>query len=398
MFITRPFFLWAFAVLFLAVCLPIVGQPEELPADNGRYLTRDELTKKYDKDGDGQLSPAERRTMIRDIVEGRVDVPPRVRENFRKQKERLDQRPGDGPAKPAATNQDQLPKMQIPENVIVERDVVYGNAGNRPLKLDLVLPKEKSDSPRPLIVFIHGGGWFSGNKSVDVRRVLPFVASGNYVGASVDYRLSGEAVWPAQIHDCKAAIRWLRANAKKYNIDPERIGVWGSSSGGHLANMLGTSGGVKELEGNCGTPDQSSRVSCVVDFCGPTNLLAAKWFKIRKRLSVVDLLLGSKIEEKQDLAKQASPITYVSKDDPPFLIVHGTADNTVPFEQAEMFDKALRKANVSVTFVKIIGGKHGIGEPEAQERVQAFFEKHLRGQNVEVSSEPIQATTPRSRP
>jgi acetyl esterase/lipase len=289
----------------------------------------------------------------------------------------------------------QRPAPRIPENVVVERDVVYGDAGNRPLKLDLVLPKAKSDSPRPLIVFIHGGGWRAGDKAGGVGRVIPFVATGNYVGASVGYRLSGEAVWPAQIHDCKAAIRWLRANAKKYGIDPARIGVWGGSAGGHLVNMLGTSGDVKELEGNCGSPEQSSRVSCVVPFCGPTNFLAPRRFEGGRRPSAVDLLLGGKIEEKQDLAKQASPITYVSKDDPPFLIVHGTADNTVPFEQAEMFDAALRKAGVAVTFVKIIGGGHGIGGPAVQERVTAFFEKHLRGQQVEVSSEPIQTPEPR---
>ena len=217
------------------------------------------------------------------------------------------------------------------------------------------------------------------------------MATGQYVGASVGYRLSGEAIWPAQIHDCKAAIRWLRANAEKYSIDPQRIGVWGGSAGGHLVNMLGTSGDVKELEGDCGSPEQSSRVSCVVPFCGPTNFLAPKRFEGGKRPSAVDLLLGGTIEEKQDLAKQASPITYVSPDDPPFLIVHGTADRTVPFEQAEMFDDALRKAGVDVTFVKIVGGGHGIGGEAVHQRVRAFFDKHLRGQPVEVSSEPIPA-------
>ncbi len=296
--------------------------------------------------------------MVQDIIEGRVNVPPQVRENFRKMAAGA-KLPADlRPEKPAKSPPGQQPGGRIPDNVTIERDVVYGDAGGRPLKLDLVLPKEKSDKPRPLIVFIHGGGWRSGDKAGGVGRVIPFVATGNYVGASVGYRLSGEAIWPAQIHDCKAAIRWLKANADKYQIDPERIGVWGSSAGGHLVNMLGTSGDVKELEGDCGSPGQSSRVCCVVPFCGPANFLAPKRFEGGRSPSAVDLLLGGKIEEKQDVAKQASPITHVSKDDPPFLVVHGTADNTVPFEQAEMFYAALQKAEVDVTLVKILGGSH----------------------------------------
>jgi acetyl esterase/lipase len=380
--------------LAVAFFLPIswsvaFGQPPERPGGEGQYLSRQELFKKYDQDGDGQLSQDERRTMRRDIIDGKVNVPPQVREQFRKIEARSGGRPGERPPGKAPGRPGQPSRQRAPENVIVQRDIVYGDAGGRPLKLDLVLPKEKSGTPLPLIVFIHGGGWRGGDKAGGVGRVTPFVASGNYVGATVGYRLSGEAIWPAQIHDCKAAIRWLRAHAEKYNIDPERIGVWGSSAGGHLVNMLGTSGDVEELEGNCGSPDQSSRVSCVVPFCGPANFLAPKKFESGRRPSAVDMLLGGMLEEKQELAKQASPITYVSKDDPPFLVVHGTADGTVPFEQAEMFHQALEQAGVDVTFVKIIGGGHGIGGEEVLERVKSFFEKHLRGQDVEVSAEPI---------
>jgi acetyl esterase/lipase len=155
--------------------------------------------------------------------------------------------------------------------------------------------------------------------------------------------------------------------------------------------MLGTSGDVKELEGDCGSPGLSSRVHCVVPFCGPANFLAPKRFEGGRSPSAVDLLLGGKIEDKQDLAKQASPITHVSKDDPPFLIVHGTADNTVPFQQAEMFYEALTKAGVDVTLVKVLDGSHAIGGDEVLQRVKAFFERHLRGQDVKVSDEPIEA-------
>ena len=162
----------------------------------------------------------------------------------------------------------------IPPNVVVQHDVRYGKAGDRPLLLDIIRPKEDSAAPRPVIAFIHGGGWRGGDKASAMGNLLPFAAFGNYFCVSIEYRLSGVATWPAQIHDCKAAIRWLKANAKQYNIDPEKIGVWGGSAGGHLVSMLGVSGGAKELEGDCGSPEQSSRVACVVDFCGPSDFMA----------------------------------------------------------------------------------------------------------------------------
>ena len=387
--------------LLAIVLLGILGQrslaQEQAPADppSRKYPTRAELEKKYDLDGDGQLSGEERRKMVDDIVEGRVDVPPQIRETVRRMQDRL----RDG-AKPPFAKQPAEPGKQPPrggasDKVVIHRDIVYGDGGGRPLKLDLVVPQSTPDKPLPLVVFVHGGGWRGGDKTGGIGRVLPFVATGNYVGATIGYRLSGEATWPAQIHDCKAAIRWLRANSDQYHIDPERIGVWGSSAGGHLVNLLGTSGGVESLEGSGGSPDQSSRVSCVVPFCGPTNFLAPRRFEGGRSPSAVDLLLGGAIEDKRDAAKEASPITYVSADDPPFLIVHGTADGTVPFEQAEMFHEALKKADVDVTFVRIVEGSHAVGGEAVMQRVTVFFEKHLRGQDVQVSEEPIQAAPAR---
>jgi len=388
--INRTCWRWTVALFLLVPAAAALGQPPEGSPDRPTtYSSREDLMKKYDSDSDGQLSPQERRAIVHDVIEGRLNVPPQVRENFRKAVVG-GKRPADLP--PAA-----LLRRGILDRVTIERDVVYGDAGARPLKLDLVLPKEKSDHPRPLIVFVHGGGWRSGDKAGGVARVVPFAATGHYVGASVGYRLSGEATWPAQIHDCKAAIRWLKANADKYQIDPQRIGVWGSSAGGHLVNMLGTSGDVEQLEGNCGSLGQSSRVHCVVPFCGPAHFLASKRFESGRSPSAVDLLLGGNIEDRQDLAKQASPITYVSPDDPPFLLVHGTADSTVPFQQAEMFYAALQKAGVDVTLVKLLGGGHAIGGDEVLQRVKAFFEKHLRGQDVEVSDESIEAGESRAK-
>lgn len=369
-------------VMSLITGFAVFGQPPGDSPRQARYLNREELSKRYDRDGDDVLSPEERRAMGEDIVAGRVPVPPQMRENVRKQ---------------MRAPQGQTPRGRVPQlarhlmdRVTIQRDVVFGDAGSRPLKLDLVLPKTKSDAARPLVVFVHGGGWRSGDKAGGMGRVVPFVATGDYVGASIEYRLSGEATWPAQIHDCKAAIRWLKAHAADYHIDPERIGVWGSSAGGHLVNLLGTTGDVGPLEGACGTPDQTSRVCCVVSFCGPADFLAPQRFEGGRSPTAVDLLLGGSAADRRELAREASPITYVSADDPPFLLCHGTADSTVPFEQATVFHESLRKAGVDVTLVKIVGGGHAVGGEEVRRRVQAFFAKHLLGHEVEVSEEPIE--------
>jgi acetyl esterase/lipase len=280
---------------------------------------------------------------------------------------------------------------RLPEGLVYERDIEYGKGGEVSLKLDVIRPKEDREKARPVIVWIHGGGWQNGNKASGAGRLAPFVSSGDYAGVSVGYRLSGVATWPAQIHDCKAAIRWVRANAKKYNFDPDKIGVWGSSAGGHLVSLLGTSGDVKELEGENGSSGWSSRVACVVDFCGPSDFLA--FGKESPRMNTpgqpVFKLFGGPLGEHEAAAKAASPVTHVSKDDPPFLIMHGTADNTVPISQADLFNAALTKASVDSTYVKIDAGGHGFGGPEVQARVKAFFDKRLLGKDVAVSGEAI---------
>jgi len=286
-----------------------------------------------------------------------------------------------------------LSPMAAREKVEIQTDVEYGQAGERSLKLDVIQPKATSEKPRPCVVWIHGGGWQNGNKSSGIGRLAGLVATGDYVGVTVGYRLTDETAWPGQIHDCKAAVRWVRANAKTLGINPDKIAVMGSSAGGHLVSMLGTSGDVKELEGKNGSADASSRVACVVDFCGPSDFLAIG--KDNPRLNdpagPVYKLLGGPLSEKQDVAKEASPITYVSADDPPFLILHGTDDKTVAIRQAELLHAAQQKAGNKTTFVKINGGGHGIGGPKVEERVKTFLVKHLLGKDVEVSSEAIEA-------
>jgi len=279
----------------------------------------------------------------------------------------------------------------LPDSVTATRDIEYAKAGDVSLKLDVYKPKADSTKSRPCIVWIHGGGWQGGNKSSGASRVGPLVESGDYVGASVGYRLTDVASWPAQIHDCKAAIRFLRASASKYGIDADRIGVWGASAGGHLVSLLGAAGDVKDVEGSLGTTGVSSRVTCVVDFCGPSDFLlfGLDSPRMNEPGSAVYKLFGGPPREKSEMAKQASPATYVSKDDPPFLIMHGTADATVPLNQAERLYEAQKQAGMDTTFVKIINAPHGIGGSLVDERVRAFLDRHLLGKDVAVSGADI---------
>ena len=288
---------------------------------------------------------------------------------------------------------------RIPDSIRAELDVPYAANDNPRQRLDLYLPKNpKSDGPLPVVAFIHGGAWQAGDKRGGLGTVAPLVESGEYAGVSIGYRLSSEAIWPAQIHDCKAALRWLRANAQKYNLDPDRIGVTGPSAGGHLVAMLGTSGDVADLEGNLGDhTNVSSRVSCVVDQFGPTELLKMGGSHNGPN-SPESKLVGGPIQEHQDATRKASPTTYVSKDDPPFLLIHGTDDRTVPFSQSELLEAALKQAGVPVVLVPVTGGGHGnFGTPEVGRRMKHFFDKHLLKTDVVVSTEPIKAG-PGSRP
>ena len=280
------------------------------------------------------------------------------------------------------------------DKIDVQTDIEYAKAGEISLQLDFYKPKDADGDPRPLIVWIHGGGWQGGNKASGLGRLASLVASGDYVGASVAYRLTDKGTWPAQIHDCKAAIRYLRANADKLGIAPDKIGVWGSSAGGHLVSMLGTSGDVKEVEGDLGPTGVSSRVSCVVDYCGPSDfvLFGLNAPRMNEPGQPVYKLFGGPTREKAELAKQASPVTYVTKDDPPFLIVHGTDDRTVSIKQAERLHAAQKEAGLDTTFITIEGGGHGIGGAEIESRVRVFFDKHLLGKEVTVSAEPINVT------
>lgn len=282
-----------------------------------------------------------------------------------------------------------------PANLTVVRDLNYAGTQEPRQTLDMYVPKRPTEKPLPLLVFIHGGGWEGGNKEQFGGMVAPLMSDAAFVGACINYRLTDKGIFPAQIHDCKAAIRWLRAHAKDYHFDPDKIGVFGMSAGGHLVSLLGTSGGVKEMEGDVGgNLDQSSRVNCVIDFCGPSDFPTfpgqGSIIDPEKPGTAVTKLFGGPMSRHMDLAKAASPVTYITKDDPPFLIIHGTKDNLVPYAQAVEFNKSLHAAGVPATLLTGEGGGHVFLSAELYKDMRLFLEKHLLGRQVEeVKAGPV---------
>ncbi|MEP6601687.1 MAG: alpha/beta hydrolase [Nitrospirota bacterium] len=257
-------------------------------------------------------------------------------------------------------------------------NLVYKNTNGRQLLLDLYLPAEASGAV-PVIIYLHGGGWEQGSRhQCPAFGLIPE----GFAVASIDYRLSREAPFPAQIEDCKAAVRWLRANASKYNLDPDRFGVWGTSAGGHLAALLGTSGGAQELEGGGDNLQYSSRVQAACAVSAPTDLRkfgtnpAGAQIGPRAQQVLTNLFGGA--ENKGALAAMASPIKYVSKDDPPFLVVHGEYDRVVPVEQAHQFYEALQKAGVKATLKILPNQGHRAGLMGAVKDAEAFFGTTLK--------------------
>ena len=256
------------------------------------------------------------------------------------------------------------------------RDVTYTEHPRR-LVLDLYTPA--GDPPFPVIVWVHGGGWRAGDEDLPPDHpVLRQVARG-YAVASVEYRLSHEAVFPAQIEDCKAAVRWLRGNATTYGLDPTRVAAWGSSAGGHLVALLGTSGDVASLENAAqGHPAQSSRVQAVVDWYGPSDFTQAT---IGGGDDAGAGLLGCSAATCPDQAALASPVTHVDPTDPPFFIQHGTADRTVSVRQSERLHQVLSAAGVPVTLVILPGVGHGgpaFTSPANGAQIEGFLDAQLR--------------------
>ena len=265
------------------------------------------------------------------------------------------------------------------------KNLDYGGKGNKRQFLDLHFPPG-AGKPH-LVVWIHGGAWRVGDKK---QCPILWMTRQNLVVASINYRYSQQARYPAQIHDCKAAIRYLRGNAEKYGYRTERIGVAGSSAGGHLAALLGTTGGVKKLEGKVGKHlKQSSRVQAVIDLFGPTDFLQMDKHAVAGSLIIHDRprspesrLIGGPIQKNKKKVAQANPITFVDKSDAPFYIVHGGNDRLVPSHQSVLLEKALKKAGVKVQLTIFQGAGHGGPQFHSRGQKQVmlrFFRKHLQG-------------------
>lgn len=274
----------------------------------------------------------------------------------------------------------------IPENalVLLIPNVEYATTSARALHLHLLVPANLT-GPMPLLVYIKGCRWGAQSPQYALAHMpalVPYAMQG-YVVASVEHRLAREAAFPAQIQDVKAAIRFLRAHAALYKIDPAKIGIWGDSSGGHLASLAGTSSGVEEFDAFGPYRDQSSSVQAVIDLYGPTDFLQMSRFPCAidhdSITSPESILVGGRIQEKTELVQQANPIRYMTGEVPPFLIMHGDQDNLVPYNQSVLLYEALRQSGHDATMYKVRGAGHGlnIAQPHIKAIVQAFFDSHL---------------------
>jgi len=268
-----------------------------------------------------------------------------------------------------------------PSGLRVLRDLSYVPNASPRQRLDLYLPQQPG-APRPLVAWIHGGAWRAGSK--DGCPARPLVPLG-YAVASIEYRFSQDAPYPAQIEDCKSAIRWLRAHSAEYGIDPHRIGVWGASAGGHLVALLGVTGQVRDFDAGPNL-DQSSAVQCVVDFFGPADFLnygPEPADRLDAADSAVAQLIGGTVSTHPVQARLASPVYFVTRDAAPFLIVHGDHDPLVPLQQSQELEAALQKAGVESTFHVVAGAGHGgqgFVTPEIQKLIIDFFDRHLKPQ------------------
>ena len=290
--------------------------------------------------------------------------------------------------------------QQRKNEITVIKDLEYAtyqqDGQTKSLLLDIYLPETRIE-PSPLLIYIHGGGWREFSKEICPGEI---VAQRGWAIACINYRYSTEAIFPAQIHDAKGAVRWLRANAEQYNLDPERFGAWGASAGGHLSALLGTSEGVAALEGDWGNLDYSSSVQAVSNWYGPTDFTEVTptftepispevlkeyrgkpWYLYTV---VTTQLLGGAVTQKPELTQAANPITHIDPQDPPFMVLHGDLDKIVPVSQSEILVTALESQGVPVTFIRKPEMTHSYegenGErfdPELIDLTLDFFEETL---------------------
>lgn len=278
------------------------------------------------------------------------------------------------------------------------RDVTYAvEQGFRPLMLDITVPKGKG--PFPLVVFIHGGAWFVGHPTISNPKYnkLNFhekLVKAGFAVARIAYRFSAEGRFPMQLHDCKAAIRFLRHHATTFNVDPKKFAAMGDSAGGHLAALVGVTNNNPAMEGRVGNAIASSEVQAVVDWFGPINFLTMEaearamkvnWPSHDAADAPEALLIGGPVQENKAAAMAASPLSYVTNSAPPFFIQHGTKDRMVPYAQSQTFADALKKAGCDVTLKPIEGADHcfwGVGEAGIVEDVISFLTRVLYAQRT----------------
>lgn len=268
-----------------------------------------------------------------------------------------------------------------------ESDVVYSSYDEMNVILHLITPQQgPNPEPVPLVVYVPGSAWFPQNLARSVPRMIDFAEQSGYAVAIVQYRPSTVAKSPAQLVDIKASIRFLRTNADRYYIDPERVAIWGTSSGGHLASMVGVTQEIKKFDTDVYS-DQSSNVSAVVDFFGPTDFQKMDEYpsimQHNEPTSPESTVIGGPIQDPANQAKvdEYNPITYVAaeRDIPPFLIMHGDVDPLVPFNQSLILFEALRDAGHEASFYKLTGAGHGdrFFTPQTYEILLDFLAQHL---------------------
>lgn len=266
----------------------------------------------------------------------------------------------------------------IPETLTRDSDVEYSNVGGR-MAMDIIRPSGAPAAPRPAVLLVHGGGFRRGSRDSYLPVAIRLAERG-YVAATASYRLAPRNQFPAAVHDVKAAVRFLRANASRYGIDPERIGAMGGSAGGHLVLMLGLTAGVNEFEGSGPNGDQSSRVQCVVNYYGPTDFTQS-YSKSVDAAEVLPLFLGGDLDHNRAAHIRASPLNWVTPEATPVLSIHGTQDAYVAYEHSVWITERLLAAGVPAELETISGAGHGFKGADAdraEQRAFAFFDKYLK--------------------
>ena len=275
------------------------------------------------------------------------------------------------------------PERAIPESVKYIRDVQFCTGGGKPLLMDWYIPKNLQRTPSPVIIWIHGGGWVGSDKSENAVPV--FLSERGWIVASINYRLSGEATFPAAIEDCKCAIRYVRADADKYGVDPRKIGLVGSSAGAHLSLLAGMADEKAGLEGSGGWTGVSSRVQAVASLKGVSDFTVGhKAFQDGLGIAP-SRFLGGTMEEKPEAYQRASPLHWLTPDDPPVLLLHGDDDTTVPYDQSVKLKKAYDKLGLQAELVPVAGATHQLrrrdGSPAGMSlnqiygRIHEFFQR-----------------------